>query len=590
MGSIATAEKVDVVVVGAGWNGLIAAKTYLDLSASANLIIIDEQATIGGVWSAEKIYPSLYAQINHGLFEYSFYPMKREGITEDGYISGQTIHQYLCDFAQDFDLVRRTRLQTTVTNVSQLDDKTWHLEISGKPPVECKKLIYASGATSHPVVPKWPTDETFSSPVIHSADVGSHLNALDKIQTATVLGGAKSAYDTVFLLLKAGKKVNWIIREDGSGPLAIMPPTIFGLINTMDVTTMGITRLMGASIMSTDGYGHQFFQRTALGRFLAWIFWIAINWVADVHAGYSKSENATKLRPKPSGNGIFWAQAGVGAASVPSFWKTFHAGDVTVHRTNFASFRGTSMVHLKNGTSFETDYIILCTGFDKSYHVFSEQTQQRCGLVPTTDRRVESHWTKLEAEAVEKVDELLPQLCNPPATLWESHALAKEAGGRRLLHGPSRHYRRLIVPKLAASGDRSICFPGFIHSIYTPFVAETQALWSVAFLLGLLDLPSQEDMETEVAEWNVWTRKRYISQGKKNAYAIYDFLPYIGLLLGDLGINANRKKGWFAGLFEATYPREYNGLIEEFRQALAAKSALKMNTTAAGIPKKARFD
>ncbi|KAJ5788015.1 cofactor FMO1 FAD enzyme [Penicillium paradoxum] len=566
MGSVAEAEKVDVVVVGAGWNGLIAAKTYLDFKPSANLVIIDDQSTIGGVWSAEKIYPTLYAQINYGLFEYSFYPMKREGITADGYVSGETIHQYLSDFAQDFDLVRRTRLKTTVMTVSQLDDKTWHLELRSKPPVECKHLIYASGATSHPVMPKWPTDNSFSSPIIHSADVGTHLNGLDKIQTVTVLGGAKSAYDTVFLLLKAGKKVNWVIREEGSGPLAIMPPTIFGLINTMDVTTMGITRLMGASIMSTDGYGHQLFQRTVFGRFLAWIFWLAINWVAEVHAGYSKSSNANKLRPHPFGNGIFWAHAGVGAASVPNFWKTFHAGDITVHRTNIASFRDNDMVHLDNGTSFQSDYIILCTGFDKSYHVFSEEMQQRCGLASTTNRKVEIRWTKLESEALKTVEELLPQLRNPPAALQKPRILAKEAGGRKLIHGPSRHYRRLIVPELAASGDRSICFPGFIHTIYTPLVAETQALWSVAFLLGLLDLPSQENMEAEVAEWNVWTGKRYIAQGKKNAYAIYDFLPYIDLLLGDLGIKRNRKTGWFAGLFQATHPREYKGLIEEFRQ------------------------
>ena len=77
---------------------------------------------------------------------------------------------------------------------------------------------------------------------------------------------------------------------------------------------------------------------------------------------------------------------------------------------------------------------------------------------------------------------------------------------------------------MAAEGDRSIYFPGLIHSVYTPLVAELQALWGVAFMLGRLDVPDQAAMEQEVAVWNAWTRKRYLEQGRKHAYAIYDYL------------------------------------------------------------------
>lgn len=291
-----------------GWNGLICAKTYLDLRPSASVLLLDEQTSIGGVWSSDKIYPTLYAQIKHGLFEYSSYPMRHEGISADGYVSGETIHSYLNDFAWDHDLVRRIRLGTTVTEVSQLPEGGWRLELGGgKAPIECEKLIYASGATSHPVKPTWPTTGSFTAPIIHSSQMGQYLTELssEQTQSVTVVGGAKSSFDTVYYLLKAGKKVDWVIRSDadGSGPMAIMPPTLLGLVNTMSAVTTRFVALMGSSIDSTDGAGHQFFQRTYVGRFFTWLFWLMLNWIADRHAGYSKTENASKLRPKPHGRG-----------------------------------------------------------------------------------------------------------------------------------------------------------------------------------------------------------------------------------------------------------------------------------------------
>lgn len=292
----------NVIVINTGWNGLISAKTYLEFVPDANLVLLDEQASIGGVWSAEKIYPSLYAQIKYGQFEYSFYPMRREGITADNYVAGQTIHRYLSDFARDYDIVRRTRLCTKVIQVERLSGGGWKLDLEGKAPIECAKLIYASGATSHPVIPSWP-QSNFTTPIIHSAEVGSHLDALSKIKRVTVVGAAKSAYDTVFLLLDSGIRVNWVIREDGSGPLAIMPPTLLGIVHTMDVVATGLIGHLGSSIMRTKGVAYQFFNRTSVGRVIANSIWKTVTMIAGMHAGYDKSPNAQKLKPYPVGNG-----------------------------------------------------------------------------------------------------------------------------------------------------------------------------------------------------------------------------------------------------------------------------------------------
>ena len=68
--------------------GLVFAKTYLELAPDTDLIIVDEGKSVGGVWSEERLYPDLYAHVSHPLFEYSFYPMPKEGVSKDGFISG----------------------------------------------------------------------------------------------------------------------------------------------------------------------------------------------------------------------------------------------------------------------------------------------------------------------------------------------------------------------------------------------------------------------------------------------------------------------------------------------------------------------
>jgi hypothetical protein len=70
---------IRIIVIGAGWAGLVAAKTYLQVAKSLNrrveLIVLDEGRSPGGVWSEERIYPGLVAETPNGFFEYSDFSM-----------------------------------------------------------------------------------------------------------------------------------------------------------------------------------------------------------------------------------------------------------------------------------------------------------------------------------------------------------------------------------------------------------------------------------------------------------------------------------------------------------------------------------
>jgi hypothetical protein len=214
---------------------------------------------------------------------------------------------------------------------------------------------------------------------------------------------------------------------------------------------------------------------------------------------------------------MFWARAGLGAPSAPNFWKTMHSGELNVIRSEVESLSHVNVVNLKNGISVQTDMVIACIGFEKPYRPFDRELRKELGLA--YDEVDAARWAELDAQASHKVDELLPMLKEyAPAT--SSVDVKTEA----VLHGPNRHYRRLIPLKLAASGDRSICFPGLVHVIVTPTISEFQALWNAAYMLNLLELPRLDEMEMEVAVFNAWVRKRHLEMGQKHSYCIFDYL------------------------------------------------------------------
>jgi len=276
----------------------------MTLVPSARILVIDESLTIGGVWSRERIYPSLYAQVGHGLFEYSSHPMKAEGLTEDRYIPGTTIHDYLTAFARQNGILENARLGTTVQTISKDDSGKWILELDDSTTIKTLKLIWAGGATSGPYMPSI-SQTSFDRKIIHSSEIGTNLDTLHDpaVKRVTVVGAAKSAYDTMFTFAKAGKTVDWIIRDNGSGPLAIMPPTLPGGFNTIDVMCTRAMAAFSPAILATTGVWHRFLHRSLLGRYIVWTFWSIVSKIADWHADYGRSSNASKLRPEPFGAG-----------------------------------------------------------------------------------------------------------------------------------------------------------------------------------------------------------------------------------------------------------------------------------------------
>jgi hypothetical protein len=60
--------------------------------------------------------------------------------------------------------------------------------------------------------------------------------------------------------------------------------------------------------------------------------------------------------------------------------------------------------------------------------------------------------------------------------------------------------------------------------------------------------------------------------GARSPELWYDCLPYVDLMLKDIGIENQRKKSWFAERFTPYMPEDYIGIIDEYKALKAKRS------------------
>lgn len=61
------ADAYDVIVIGAGQSGIIAARFYLDTHPDARLLLVEKGASIGGVWGKGRAVSPLHISMNKTL-------------------------------------------------------------------------------------------------------------------------------------------------------------------------------------------------------------------------------------------------------------------------------------------------------------------------------------------------------------------------------------------------------------------------------------------------------------------------------------------------------------------------------------------
>jgi cation diffusion facilitator CzcD-associated flavoprotein CzcO len=301
-----------VIVIGAGWTGLAAAKTYLEARPDVSLTIIDEDTSVGGVWSASRVYPGFIADSTAAIFDYSDFPMDAElGVDKWADLPAERVHAYLERYVDKFDLRKRCRLGTKVVRIEKCEgtkEKTtaWKVEVeretedeeSVKESLTCDKLIMATGINSTPNLPSDIDWSTFDGPILHSKDVGTkhHLLTSESVRRVTVVGGNKSAVDVVNMCALAGKEVDWVIRKEGYGPGILFEARTHG-IHIGAIEAIRASSIPSPNILSSTGFWYWFLHsgKSKIGS--GFQSWLMAKLSESALKEYEGSENTMKIAP-----------------------------------------------------------------------------------------------------------------------------------------------------------------------------------------------------------------------------------------------------------------------------------------------------
>src|SRR5215210_3415487 len=142
-------SEVGIAIVGSGFSGLCMAIKLREAGVE-DFVVLERGARVGGTWWFNT-YPGCGCDVPSHLYSFSFAP--NPGWTRT-YSKQPEIEAYLQRVAEDFDIERSVRLDTTVTGADwDEDERRWHVETT-QGSVSARVLISAAGALSDPKRPE----------------------------------------------------------------------------------------------------------------------------------------------------------------------------------------------------------------------------------------------------------------------------------------------------------------------------------------------------------------------------------------------------------------------------------------------------
>ena len=165
----ASDNKVDAVVVGAGFSGLYLLHRLR--RAGFSVLVLEAAGGVGGTWYWNR-YPGARCDIASVEYSYSFdEALEQEWNWTERYAAQPEILRYLEHVAERFNLKRDIRFDTRVKSAT-VDTRAarWTVQAENGLTVDARFCIMATGCLSNSRTPELPGLKDFQGPVLHTGN------------------------------------------------------------------------------------------------------------------------------------------------------------------------------------------------------------------------------------------------------------------------------------------------------------------------------------------------------------------------------------------------------------------------------------
>ncbi|XP_023751289.1 probable flavin-containing monooxygenase 1 [Lactuca sativa] len=512
-------EKKQVVIIGAGISGLVACKYCL--SKGFDPIVFESDGDIGGVWT--KTIRTTKLQTFKGMYQFSDFPWPSSVI--DDYPTQDQVLSYLRSYATHFDLMKHIRFHSGVKEIDFHGESShmwshwnginqtfpqgkWKVTVETSQSQTPSTKVYEADFVilcvgrfkDVPNIPSFTHDtspEVFHGKVIHSMDYSAmdHERAKQfvKGKRVVVVGFQKQGLD--------------IAMECSSENGPENPCTIVyrkDRWKMSDFSPWGIPlqylylNRFSELMVHKPGEG---FLLGMLATLLSPLRW-GISKLVETHI--KKNLPLAKFNMVPERSFSNDMRSCLLAAMPKDFFNRVETGRIHLQKSPGFGFYKDGIVVDGGNKQIQTDIVILATGF-KGIHKLKN-------IFTSQDFR---------------------------------HFIAVSPDSRVSL------YRECIQPRIP-----QLAVIGFSESFSNLFTSEIRCRWVVELLDGGFKLPSIEEMEKDISNWDDYMKKSSGEYYQRSCITALD-IWYNDQLCKDMGWNPRRKKGFWADLFQPYGPMDY---------------------------------
>lgn len=161
-------NKVDVIVVGAGFGGLRTLYALRQLGKAVQ--VIEASDDVGGVWYHNG-YPGARCDVESYDYSYSFsLELEQEWVWSERYATQPEILRYIRHVVERFDLRKHIRFGCSLQRAEYVASAAqWKVQCSDGSQWIARNLVMAVGQLSAPKTPGYPGQSAFRGQIIHSA-------------------------------------------------------------------------------------------------------------------------------------------------------------------------------------------------------------------------------------------------------------------------------------------------------------------------------------------------------------------------------------------------------------------------------------